>query len=106
MFQAEVRLKAELQRDPPTIHWSACKRAAEFGHEHAGLPASSVGRRVHRALNFLFSWDNQSLVFPPTTLFTRDQESAEAKMSECGVGNLRLGYYRKTGGQPGLLFSL
>lgn len=25
MFQAEVRLKAELQRHPPTIHWSACK---------------------------------------------------------------------------------
>lgn len=70
-----------------------------------GLPASSVWR-AHRALNFLFSWDNQSFVFSPTTPVTRDQESSEAKRSECGVGNLRVGYYGKTGVQLGLLFPL
>ena len=67
--QAEVRLKAELQWDPPTICWSACKRAAEFRHEQAGLAASSVWSGECRALNFLFSWDNQSFV-PLQLLFT------------------------------------
>lgn len=45
MFQAEVRPKTKLQRDPSTVHWSARQRAAEFGHEQVGLVASSVGGR-------------------------------------------------------------
>lgn len=78
MLQAEVRLKAELQRDPLTIPCSAYRRAAEFGREQVGLPASSVWR-AHRALNFLFSWDNQPFVFSPTTLATRDKKALKQR---------------------------
>lgn len=88
------------------MHGPACKGAAELGSEQVLLAASFAWRRGHGALNFLSSWDNQSFLFPPTILFTRDQESAETRKSARGAGNLRLGYYgkprvpRETSGLP------
>lgn len=92
--QAESRTPEGLTA---AMHWPACKRAAEVADEQVCLAASSAWRRGRRALHPLPSSYNQSFVFPPVTLFTRDQRSSDAKESAHGAGNLRLGCYGKTG---------
>lgn len=78
-FPAAVRLKAELQRDPPTTCTGPhAKQQLSLGHEQVCLAASSAWRRGCKALNFLSSWDNQSIVFPQL-LFSGGTRKALAK---------------------------
>lgn len=107
--QAGVRLKAGLRgsRQPPATHWSAFKRAAELGAQQVCLADTSVCRRECAGpLTSFSSWDNQSFVFPLSTLFLRGTGKAlKQRRPKTIIGHLQASGFWEAGDEWTILLS-